>query len=140
MPGTLVKELMASDPVCVEPSSNVQQAARKMRDQDIGNVIVTHDGEVLGIVTDRDIAVRAVAEGADPASLSISDICSSSVTTVSPDTDASEAAQIMREKAIRRLPVVENGRAVGIISIGDLAEELDQHSALATISEAPPNN
>src|SRR6266508_182244 len=95
--------------------------------------------KVYGIVTDRDIVVRGIAEGLDPRTNTLDDICSRTLTTVSPDDSIDTAVSLMREKAIRRLPVVKRGRPVGIVSIGDLAIERDSHSALADVSAAPPN-
>jgi CBS domain-containing protein len=110
-----------------------------MRDANIGDVIVLQDDQICGILTDRDIVVRAVAEGREPATTKVADICSQELTTVSPTDEVEEAVRLMREKAIRRLPVVEGGKPVGIVSIGDLAVERDPHSALGRISAAPPN-
>ena len=110
-----------------------------MRDSNIGDVIVADNGQICGIVTDRDVVVRATAEGRDPAKTKLADICSQELTTASPSDSVDQAVQLMRRKAIRRLPVVENGRAVGIVSIGDLAQERDPTSALSDISAAPSN-
>lgn len=90
-------------------------------------------------MTDRDIVVRGIAEGLDPRTNTLDDICSRTLTTVSPDDSIDTAVSLMREKAIRRLPVVKRGRPVGIVSIGDLAIERDRDSALADVSAAPPN-
>jgi CBS domain-containing protein len=84
--------------------------------------------------------VRAVADGIDPDECRVGDICSGGVTAVTPDQPVEEAIRIVREQAVRRVPVVENGTPVGILSIGDLAIERDEHSALAEISAAPANN
>ncbi|MEX0761396.1 MAG: CBS domain-containing protein [Dehalococcoidia bacterium] len=135
-----IEEIMTRNPIALEDSSTALDAARAMRDADIGDVIVTSGGAVHGILTDRDIVVRAVAEGREPSSVRVGDICSSDLVTVSPGDDAVEAVEMMRQKAIRRLPVVENGNAVGILSIGDLAIERDSESALSDISAARPNN
>ncbi len=111
-----------------------------MRDQDIGDVIVLDDGDQLcGIVTDRDIAVRVVAEGRNPQEVKVGQICSRDLTTVSPNDDVGAAVKLMSQKAIRRVPVVDKGRPVGIVSIGDLAVDRDPDSALADISSAKPN-
>jgi CBS domain-containing protein len=134
-----LKDLMTPNPTTVSTTTPVLEAARRMKERDIGNVIVTDGNRVCGIVTDRDIVVRAVAEGCDPQTTTIGDICSKDLVTVSPDDDVEQAVTLMRERALRRLPVVENGKPVGIVSIGDLALERDQHSALADISAAPPN-
>jgi CBS domain-containing protein len=134
-----LKDLMTPNPTTVSTDTPVLDAARTMRDQDIGNVIVTQGDRVCGIVTDRDIVVRAIAQGCDPQTTTIGEICSQDLVTVSPDDEVQEAVTLMRERALRRLPVVENGRPVGIVSIGDLAIERDKDSALADISKAPPN-
>jgi CBS domain-containing protein len=110
-----------------------------MRDQDIGAVIVIENNQVCGIVTDRDIVVRMVAEGRDAATTPLAALCGHTLTTISPEDSVDRAVQLMREKAVRRLPVVERGHAVGIVSLGDLVRERDPDSALGEISAAPPN-
>ena len=110
-----------------------------MRDAQIGDVIVIENNQVCGIVTDRDIVVRTVAEMQDPATITLADICSHSLLTVTPTDSVEEAGRLMRTHAIRRLPVVDGGEAVGIVSLGDLAVERDPGSALGKISDAPPN-
>jgi CBS domain-containing protein len=132
-------DVMTPNPVALPGSASVHEAARTMRDQDIGDVIVVENHQVCGIVTDRDIVVRTVAEARDPAITTLADICSHVLTTVAPTDSVEQAVQLMREKAIRRLPVVEDGRPVGIVSLGDLAVERDPDSALGEISAAPPN-
>jgi CBS domain-containing protein len=110
-----------------------------MRDGNIGDIIVLEEGSVSGIVTDRDIVVRVIADGRDPGQVPLRDICSTDLTLLSPTDKVSDAVRLMRERAIRRLPVVQEGRPVGVVSIGDLAMERDERSALADISAAPPN-
>jgi CBS domain-containing protein len=111
-----------------------------MRDADISNVIVLDAaGQISGIVTDRDIVVRVVAQGKDPSTTPLGEIFSQELTTLSPTSSVEEAVKLMREKALRRLPVVENGCPIGIVSLGDLAIERDPSSALGDISTAPPN-
>lgn len=134
-----LRDVMTDSPRTLDVGATVQEAARAMLDDDIGNVIVVDGDTVCGIVTDRDIAIRAVAKSKDPAKTRIGDICSTDLTTLSPDDSEEDAVRLMREKALRRLPVVENGKAVGIVSIGDLALDLDRESALADISAAPAN-
>ena len=137
---TTVSDVMTRNPETVEVSESVVEAARRMRDADTGDVIVLDNGRVVGIVTDRDITVRIVAENKD-LSTPVSEACSATdLQTVGPDTSLDQAVQLMRDNAARRLPVVENDRAVGIISLGDLAMEQDEDSALADISAATPNN
>lgn len=135
-----VREVMTSAPVTLRPGQPLTTAAAAMRDQGIGAVLVADDGTLKGIVSDRDIVVRAVADGRDPGSTTLADVCSSDLVTVTPDEDADEAVRRMRQHAIRRIPVVaEGGKPVGIVSIGDLAIERDERSALADISAQPPN-
>lgn len=135
-----IKEVMTRDPVTVEANAPIAEAAKAMRESDIGTVIVLDGGRVSGLVTDRDIVVRGIAEGADPRSTPVRKVCSSNPLTLSPNDDVDKAVQVMREKSVRRLPVVEDSRPVGIVSIGDLAMDKDPKSALADISAAPPNN
>jgi len=111
-----------------------------MRDSDIGNVIVVDNGHICGIVTDRDITIRGVAEERNIARLKLADICSRELATLSPQDSVEDAVRLMREKAIRRLPVVEGGKPVGVVSLGDLAVTQDHRSALGNISAAPPNH
>ncbi|MGH9049331.1 MAG: CBS domain-containing protein [Acidimicrobiia bacterium] len=134
-----VKELMTTSPVTIPPTAFAWDAARLMKEQDIGDVIVVDGDRLCGIVTDRDLVVRVIGEGRDPSRTTIGEISSENVKTVSPDDDADEAVRLMREQALRRLPVTENGKPVGVVSIGDLAVERDPDSALADISAAAPN-
>jgi CBS domain-containing protein len=135
-----IRDVMTSDPRCVKSSDTVVEAARAMREADIGDVVVVDNGSIRGLVTDRDIVVRAVAEGRDPSQTKVADVASEDVATVTPDQDVGEAIRLMREKHVRRLPVVEEGSPVGIVSLGDLAQERDPDSVLADISAAPPND
>jgi CBS domain-containing protein len=137
---TTVKDVMTRNPITLEASATALDAARAMRDADVGNVIVCEGGRVAGIVTDRDIVVRDVAEGKDPASTRLAEIASRNVATLSPDDPIEAAVQIMRDNAVRRVPVVDGDTPVGVISIGDLAVERDPQSALADISSSPPNS
>jgi CBS domain-containing protein len=134
-----IRELMTPNPVSMPGTASVHEAARAMRDEDIGDVVVIEHNQVCGIVTDRDIAVRIVAEEKDPAATALADICSHSLLTVKPSDKVEHAVRLMRTHAIRRLPVVEDGKAVGIVSLGDLAVERDPHSVLGEISAAPPD-
>jgi CBS domain-containing protein len=134
-----VKELMA-EPVTVSGDATLTEAARLMRDADIGDVIVADGGRPVGVVTDRDIVVRGIAEEHAPGDTTVADVCTRDLVTVSPDDTIEQAAQLMREVAVRRLAVVEGDRLVGVISLGDLAIERDESSALADISAADPNS
>jgi CBS domain-containing protein len=135
-----VEEIMTRDPRTVDAGDPVIDAARIMRDADIGDVIVVDGGEVDGIVTDRDIVVRGAAENRDPESTPVSEVCTTGVEAIEPGATVDDALRKMREADIRRLPVVEDGRPVGIISLGDLAVEREPDSTLADISAASPDN
>lgn len=136
-----VAEVMTRDPSTVNETALVTDAARVMRDRDIGDVIVMRgDGSVCGIVTDRDLALRVVAEGLDPDSVKVEDICDHRVISIGSSEPAIKAIKLMRDSAIRRLPVIDGDELVGILTLGDLAIDRDPDSALADISEAPPNN
>ena len=135
-----IRDVMTTNPETLPESTTVREAAETMRANDIGDVVIVDDnGAISGILTDRDIVVRVVAEGRDPRVTRIGDIASRELTAASPDDPVDRAVQLMRERAIRRLPVVDKGKPVGIVSIGDLALDRDPGSALADISAAPPN-
>jgi CBS domain-containing protein len=134
-----IRNIMTANPVCLPASTPIRDAARAMRDNDIGDVVIEKGGKLCGIVTDRDIVVRAIADSRNIESTDLEAICSHDVTAISPNQSDDEAVQVMRRKSIRRLPVVEDGRVVGIISLGDLAIRKDPHSALGKISFAAAN-
>jgi CBS domain-containing protein len=121
--GKNVKDVMTSNPTTVQADASVVEAARIMRDKDTGIVPVVESDQLSGTVTDRDIAVRVVAEGRDPASTVVREIASTDVATVEPEQDLSDALRLMAERQVRRLPVVENGRLVGIVAQADVARE-----------------
>ncbi len=135
-----VQDVMTRNPVTVPADAPIIEAARKMRDSDIGDVIVIDGDHMCGLVTDRDIVVRAVAEERDLTSTPMNAICTKDPLTVSPDDDVTAAGDLMRDNKVRRVPVVDGKDVVGIVSIGDLAIERDPDSPLATISSASPNN
>jgi CBS domain-containing protein len=135
-----IRDLMSESPAKVEPSDSVEDAAKKMRENDVGALLVVEDEELKGIVTDRDIVIKAVAEGDKPGKTKVEDVCTADTTSIEPDASVDDAIKKMREADVRRLPVVEDGKPVGIVSLGDLAIERDEDSALADISAAAPNN
>ena len=137
MAGT-VAESMTPNPTTIEANRTVRDAAELLASGDVGAVVVVDDGEVVGIVTDRDIVVRIVATGRSPED-PVRQACSQDLVTTTPDTDAAEAVRLMRERAVRRIPVLQGGSLVGILSIGDLAIDRDPTSALADISAEEPN-
>lgn len=134
-----VRELMTTDPVTLDPSTSARLAAQAMRDHDVGVIVVATEGGIRGIITDRDIVIRAIAGDRDPSEVSIEEICTADLTVLTPDQPVDEAVSAMRAKGIRRVPVVEDGRPVGIVSLGDLAVAKDERSALAEISARPPD-
>src|SRR5256885_3019249 len=135
-----VREVMTLKPVTLQGSIPVIEAARAMSQHNLGDVVVQMNGKLWGIVTDRDIVIRVLGSGKDPKTTSLESICSHELATISPEQPTSDAVRMMRERAIRRLPVVENDRVVGIVSLGDLAVRLDASSALASISAASANH
>ncbi|MBQ1071654.1 CBS domain-containing protein [Micromonospora sp. C31] len=137
---TTVGEFMTTRLVTMDGNDTLIAAAQEMRDSAIGDVVVTDGDDVIGIVTDRDITVRGVAENMDPNSTPLNLITSKDVITVSQYDDAVAAADLMRTYAVRRLPVIDDGRLVGLVSMGDLAVEREPQSVLADISADEPNN
>ena len=136
----LVREAMTAEPICLASNTTVLEAAKRMCDYDIGDVLVTENGKICGVLTDRDIVVRALAEGRDCAQTTIGEIASNHLITITPDDPVSRAVELMRQHSIRRLPVCQDGQPLGILSIGDLALDRDPQSALASISAAPANH
>ena len=114
-----VRDVMTSNPRTVSPSDSIQVAARIMKEEDCGVVPVVDNGRPVGIVTDRDIVIRAVADGRGDRA--VREIATMDLVFVKPDTSTRDAAKLMGERQVRRLPVVENDRLVGIVSLGDLA-------------------
>ena len=114
-----IRDVMTPNPRCVSPDDSIQSAAQIMRDEDTGAVPVCDNGRAVGIVTDRDIVIRAIADGQP--NRSVRDIATRDVISVSPDMSTREAAELMAEHQVRRLPVVDGDRLVGIVSLGDLA-------------------
>jgi CBS domain-containing protein len=136
-----VQDIMTKQIHTVRSETLLIDVARLMRDQRIGDVLVVHgDGSLCGIITDRDIVVRADAAARPLDATPVGDICTDDIVKLAPSSSIDEAVQLMREHAIRRVPVVRDGRAIGIVTIGDLARHKDPGSALAQISSAAPNN
>ena len=135
-----VREVMTALPETVTPETTIKDAARIMADLAIGDVIVVESGteRVVGIVTDRDFAVRALANGMGP-STTVGEICSADVVAVPPTATVRGALNQMKDLNVRRLPVVEDDRAIGVVSLGDLSSEAGAGSALADISAASPD-
>jgi CBS domain-containing protein len=135
-----IRELMTEDVAVMPTTATLENAGREMCDRDIGNVVVLENDKVVGILTDRDIVTRAVADGRAPSETTVGEIASRDPETLDPDDTLTDALRIMGEKAVRRLPVVDQGRPVGIVSLGDLAVQQDADSTLAEISRAEPDD
>jgi CBS domain-containing protein len=116
-----VKDVMTRDVTACEPSATVKEAAGLMARDDIGPVPVVEDGRLAGIVTDRDIVIRVVAEGRDPNTTTVGEIATKDIVTVSPDDDLEDALRLLAENQVRRLPAVEGDRLVGIVAQADIA-------------------
>lgn len=116
-----IRELMTANPTTAQLSTTLEEIATIMRHEDVGSVPIVDDDELVGIVTDRDIVVRCVAEGGDTSEKTAEDILSEGLVIVSPDADVQEAEELMSQHQIRRLPVVHKGRLEGMVSLGDFA-------------------
>ena len=137
---TPIESIMSKHVRQLSETASITDAAMAMRDQQVGGVVVTDDkGKVTGFVTDRDIVVRSVANGGSPSQTKLRDICSRDLCCLSPKQSVGDAIGMMADKAIRRVPVVDKGKVVGIVSLGDLAEHVDPNSVLGRVSAAPPN-
>ncbi|MDW7655969.1 MAG: CBS domain-containing protein [Bacillota bacterium] len=118
-----IKDIMTKKIAFTSPEETVIQAAQLMKKHNVGSIPVCRGEQVIGIVTDRDIALKVVANGSDPATIRVGEIMSSNPILGNPEMDMTEAGRIMGENQIRRLPIVENNRLVGIIALGDIAIE-----------------
>jgi CBS domain-containing protein len=135
---TKVRDVMTAEPIVLQHDQSIADAAQAMRDAAVGAVLVVDGDKLCGLVTDRDIVVRAVAASALPES-PVGQVVSPDLVAVDADDETADAARVMQDNAVRRLPVLEDGRIVGIVSIGDLAVSQGEDSALAEISAAEPN-
>lgn len=141
MANRTVSDVMTPGAIAVPTTASAIEAAEQMRLNDVGDVLVMEDGRVQGMVTDRDLVVRVLAEGRAPETTTVGDVCSRDLVAVFPDMTVEEAVLLLREHAIRRLPVLgTDSQAVGMVSLGDLAVSEDPESALAEISAAAPDN
>ena len=134
-----IRDIMTPDPVGVYYDQTLAETARVMRDAGVGAVLVVNGDTLSGVVTDRDLVIRGLAEGAGPDS-PVGPVCSAKLVGVDADADVTEAERLMGENAVRRLPVIDDGQIVGIVSMGDLAASgTDGQSPLAAVTKADPN-
>jgi CBS domain-containing protein len=122
--GKSIRDLMTQNPRAVRPDDTVVDASRMMRDENVGSLPVVDSDRLIGMVTDRDVAVRVVAEGRDPGEVSVQEIASRNPVTAEATSDLNEALQLMARHQVRRLPVTDEGRLVGIIAQADVAGEI----------------
>ncbi|WP_003540522.1 CBS domain-containing protein [Desulfotomaculum nigrificans] len=134
-----LKDIMTKTVATVSPQQSVQEAAQLMSQNNVGAIPVVENSKCVGIVTDRDIALRAVSQGQNPQSTTVQSVMSTGLVTGTPEMGVHEAANLMAEKQVRRLPVVENGQLTGIVALGDLATtdiyQNEAGEALASISQ-----
>jgi CBS domain-containing protein len=134
--GQRIREVMTSNPSTIEANTPIAEAARIMKKEDAGVVPVTENGRLTGMVTDRDIAIRVVAEGKDPQSTSVREVASTDLVTIDPEQDLDEALRLMAQHQVRRLPVVEeDGRVVGVLAQADVAREGDDKKTGQVVQE-----
>jgi CBS domain-containing protein len=130
-----IREVMTPAPETIQADRPASEAAKKMKEADAGMIPVMDNGNLLGTVTDRDIALRVVAEGKDPQSTTVGEIASKDVVTVQPDESLDDALQKMAKHQVRRLPVVENGRLIGVVAQADVAREGSEQAVGHVVEE-----
>ncbi|HEV8596566.1 MAG TPA: CBS domain-containing protein [Candidatus Dormibacteraeota bacterium] len=138
--GNTVRDVMTKDPVALSSDSSVTEAAKAMKDFRIGSVVVMEKDKPYGIVTDRDITVRAVATGSDPAKTTLAEICSHDLAAVRPDQSVEDAIQVMKSHDVKRVVVMTDSKLEGIVSLGDLASRGIDEDVQDDLSRAEPNN
>jgi CBS domain-containing protein len=125
--GKGIREVMTSNPSSIDAEKPVAYAAKMMRDEDVGLAPIVEGDRLVGTLTDRDIAIRVVAEGRDPEATKVRDVASTDLVTVDPQQDLDEALRLMAQHQVRRIPVVEeDGRLVGVVAQADVAREADE--------------
>jgi CBS domain-containing protein len=134
-----VRDIMSAAPVAMAATESVSAAAKAMKERGIGTVLVVSGRRLEGLVTDRDITIRVLAENRDPATTRLGDICTGELAVLRPDDDIQHADRLVRERAVRRLPVIADGVPVGMVSIGDLALDRDECSARSEIPATAPD-
>ncbi len=135
-----VRDVMTRDPVAMPADATVKDAAKAMSDYRIGTVVVMQGTEPCGIVTDRDITVRVVAAGSDPAQTRLSDVSSKEIAAVRPDQSLDDAIQVMKSHDVKRVLVMKDHKLEGIVSLGDLTASGEGTDVQSDISRSEPNN
>ena len=135
-----MRDIMSPAPVCMASGESVSAAARAMKEHGTGTVLVLSDGQLSGLVTERDIMVRVLAENRDPLTTLVGDICSGELTVLGPDDEVEQAIRLVRERAVRRIPVLADGTAVGMVYIGDLALDTGEPSTFTALAAARPDS
>ena len=135
-----MRDIMSPAPVCMASGESVAAAARAMKEHDTGTVLVLSDGRPSGLVTERDIMVRVLAENRDPLTMLVGDICSGELVVLGPDDEVEQAIRLVRERAVRRIPVLADGIAVGTVYIGDLAPDASEPSAPTVLAAVRPGS
>jgi len=130
-----VRDIMTPDPATLAPKATLGEAATLMKQHDCGSVPVVDGGRLVGIVTDRDIVVRVIAAGKDPKSVPVSEAMTADPVTVGPELSVDEAQRVMADHQVRRLPVVEDGRVIGLVVIGQVARRDDAHDVGETLKD-----
>ncbi|MDP9268387.1 MAG: CBS domain-containing protein [Acidobacteriota bacterium] len=133
-----VHEIMTSDPRTATPDTTLLEIATMMKEEDVGVIPIVDDDRVIGVVSDRDIVLRCVADGKDANDCTAEDVMSTGVKTIDPESDVDDAARKMAEARIRRLPVAKNGKLVGMLSLGDIAvnaSESEEETTAETLEE-----
>jgi len=133
--GKSVKDAMTSDVNTATPSLSLTDAAKLMKQEDVGSVPVVDGERLIGMLTDRDIVVRGIADGSDPHAVKAGDIASRDVVTVRPDDDLDDALRLMAQHQVRRLPVVEDGHLVGVLAQADVAHEAKEKAVGQLVEE-----
>lgn len=133
--GKSVKDAMSSDVKTATPSLSLADAAKLMKQEDVGSVPVVDGERLIGMLTDRDIVVRGIADGSDPHAVTAGDIASRDIVTVRPDDDLDEALRLMAQHQVRRLPVVDDGHLVGVLAQADVAQEAKEKAVGQLVEE-----
>jgi CBS domain-containing protein len=134
--GKSIRELMTKNPCSIDADKPVAYAAKMMRDEDVGLAPIVEGQKLIGTLTDRDIAIRVVAEGKDPQSTTVREVASSRLVTIDPDQDLDEALRLMAQNQIRRLPVVEeDGKLAGVIAQADVARHASEKKTGEVVEE-----